>query len=75
LQPDNVLMYPFVASWFARHDKLGKCDLSFLKAISTGGSVLDAKTVEILAQKLPNITIIQVNKQTSLCSYSDKLNI
>jgi hypothetical protein len=67
VQPDNVLMYPFVASWFARHEKLDECDLSFIKAISTGGSVLDATTAEILAQKLPHVTIIQVSIRDTLC--------
>jgi non-ribosomal peptide synthetase component E (peptide arylation enzyme) len=54
------MMYPFVATWFARSDEVDTHDLSFLKAITIGGSVLDTTTANLIKQKLPNIKINQV---------------
>jgi hypothetical protein len=53
-------MYPFVATWFARCDEVDKHDLSFLKAISISGSVLDTTTAKLIKQKLPSTKINQV---------------
>jgi non-ribosomal peptide synthetase component E (peptide arylation enzyme) len=53
-------MYPFVASWFARCEDLEKVDLSFLKMIFSGGSVLDPTTAELIAQRLPHIRLALV---------------
>jgi non-ribosomal peptide synthetase component E (peptide arylation enzyme) len=53
-------MYPFVATWFARCDEVDQHDLSFLKAISISGSVLDTTTAKLIKQKLPSIKINQV---------------
>jgi len=53
-------MYPFVASWFARCEDIEKVDLSFLKRISSGGSVLDPTTAELIAKRLPHIRLAQV---------------
>ncbi|XP_065331960.1 uncharacterized protein LOC135934273 [Cloeon dipterum] len=57
-KPGNVLMYPFVANWFARCDDIGKYDLSFLKLISIVGSVLDPTTAQLINQKLPGAKIV-----------------
>jgi non-ribosomal peptide synthetase component E (peptide arylation enzyme) len=53
-------MYPFVASWFARCDEVEKVDLSFLQKISSGGSVLDPTTADLIVKKLPHIKLAQV---------------
>jgi non-ribosomal peptide synthetase component E (peptide arylation enzyme) len=53
-------MFPFVAAWLARCDKLGEMDLSFLKSITIGGSVLDNTTVELIAKRLPQVAMVQV---------------
>ncbi|XP_059477781.1 uncharacterized protein LOC132198053 [Neocloeon triangulifer] len=65
-KPENVLMYPFVATWFARSDKLNSSDLSCIKVISVAGSVLDPTTAELLAAKLPQIKFNQVYGMTEL---------
>jgi len=54
-------MYPFVASWFARCEEVENVDLSFLKMISSGGSVLDPTTAELIAKKLPHVKLAQVS--------------
>lgn len=53
-------MFPFVAAWLARCDKLSKVDLSFLKSITIGGSVLDTTTVELITKHLPQASMVQV---------------
>ncbi|CAB3365594.1 Hypothetical predicted protein [Cloeon dipterum] len=58
-KPGNCLMYPFVATWFARCDDLDQVDLSFLKMISCGGSVLDATTAELIVKKMPHVKVVQ----------------
>ncbi|XP_059485149.1 uncharacterized protein LOC132202323 [Neocloeon triangulifer] len=59
-KPATAVMYPFVATWFARHDKLATTDLSFLKAILCFGGIIDPTTMEILYQKFPNVQIKQL---------------
>jgi hypothetical protein len=53
-------MYPFVTTWFARHEKLDSLDLSCLKGIIGGGAIIDPTTIEILKKKLPNVRLMQV---------------
>jgi hypothetical protein len=53
-------MFPFVAAWLARCDKLGEMDLTFLKSITIGGSVLDNTTVELITKRLPQVAMVQV---------------
>jgi non-ribosomal peptide synthetase component E (peptide arylation enzyme) len=60
-QPGTCLMYPFVASWFARCEELDQHDLSFLKAISISGSVLDTTTASLINKRLPHVKITQVS--------------
>ncbi|XP_059469212.1 luciferin 4-monooxygenase-like [Neocloeon triangulifer] len=59
-KPASVVMYPFVATWFARHEKLDTLDLSFLKTIMGGGAIIDPTTIEILAKKLPGVRLKQM---------------
>lgn len=62
MQPGNSLMYPFVATWFARCADLDGVDLSFMKIITVGGGVLDPTTAELLKKKIPHIKIVRVSK-------------
>ncbi|XP_059483505.1 uncharacterized protein LOC132201383 [Neocloeon triangulifer] len=70
-KPGNCLMYPFVASWFARCDEIEKVDLGFLKMISCGGSVLDVTTAELLVKKLPHIRLAQFYGMTECLGISN----
>ncbi|KAF4522504.1 hypothetical protein B566_EDAN002589 [Ephemera danica] len=44
-KPMQVTMYPYVASWFARNPEMSKYDLSFIRLIILGGSVVDPATI------------------------------
>ncbi|XP_059484665.1 uncharacterized protein LOC132202040 [Neocloeon triangulifer] len=59
-KPGNCLMYPFVATWFARCEELAQTDLSFVKIITVGGGVLDPTTAELLSKKMPCAKIVRV---------------
>jgi hypothetical protein len=54
-------MYPYITTWFARSPGLDKRDLSFVKAIGIGGSVLDPSTAQLLNQRLPQVLLLQVS--------------
>jgi hypothetical protein len=56
------MLYPYIATWFARHpqlDEMRKGD--FLKQLMIGGWVLDPTTSTLLSKNLPKTHIQQVN--------------
>jgi len=57
-----MLMYPFVANWFARCEKEMKLleEGKFFKLIMIGGWVLDPVTADIIHEKLPSTHVEQV---------------
>ncbi|CAB3361722.1 Hypothetical predicted protein [Cloeon dipterum] len=63
-KPGTVVMYPFVATWFARHENLDKFDLSFLKVILCGGAIIDPATMALLVKKLPHVDVKQMYGMT-----------
>jgi hypothetical protein len=55
------MLYPYIATWFARHpqlDEVRKGD--FLKLVTIGGWVLDPTTSTLLTKNLPKTEIQQV---------------
>lgn len=60
-QPSLLMLYPFIATWLARHPRLGEVnEAGFLKHISVGGWVLDPTTATLLAKNLPDAHLQQV---------------
>ncbi|CAB3369218.1 Hypothetical predicted protein [Cloeon dipterum] len=72
-KPGNVLMYPFVANWFARCDDIGKYDLSILQLITIVGSVLDPTTAQLINQKLLGAKIVLFYGMTEMINVSNTL--
>lgn len=62
LQPRNVIMYPYVAAWFARcGPQLATLrQANFLDSIAVGGWVLDHTTANLLSMELPKTFIAPV---------------
>jgi len=55
------MLYPYIATWLARHPRLGEVsDAGFLKHIQVGGWVLDSTTITLLTTSLPEAHVQQV---------------
>ncbi|XP_059479644.1 uncharacterized protein LOC132199121 [Neocloeon triangulifer] len=67
-KPKSLLLYPFVANWFARcDDELATLkSKGFLNLITIGGWVLDVATADSLTEKLPNTNLQQVFGMTEI---------
>ncbi|KAF4531983.1 hypothetical protein B566_EDAN017414, partial [Ephemera danica] len=63
-KPDDLHLFPYIASWVARSQRLQELDLSFLKVITIGASPLDHGTVEIFQKTLPQVLIQQIYGMT-----------
>ncbi|KAF4531414.1 hypothetical protein B566_EDAN009657, partial [Ephemera danica] len=58
-KPNALMMYPYVATWFARAPELTQHDFSFIKVVGMGGSIVDPTTSRLLSTALPQTMIIQ----------------
>ncbi|XP_059473268.1 uncharacterized protein LOC132195343 [Neocloeon triangulifer] len=67
-KPSSILLYPFVANWFAQcDDELATLkSKGFLNLISIGGWVLDPTTADSIFEKLPNTHLQQVYGMTEI---------
>lgn len=61
-QPATIFLYPYIASWFARCPELKKYDLSFIKHIAFGGSVLDPTSAQLMEKNFPGAYLNMVNR-------------
>lgn len=56
-KPNVIFLFPYLANWFARCQELDKLDLSCVKEITCGGSVVDKAVLTILNERLPEVKI------------------
>ncbi|XP_065341379.1 luciferin 4-monooxygenase-like [Cloeon dipterum] len=73
-KPRKLFLYPYISSWLARSTELQKHDLSFIKDISLGGSVVDPTTMRLLQKAFPKAYINLAYASTETMGVSITLN-
>ncbi|XP_065343272.1 uncharacterized protein LOC135941573 [Cloeon dipterum] len=69
-KPKKMSLYPYISSWLARSSELQKHDLSFIKDITLGGSVMDPTTMRLLQKGFPNAEINMTYASTETIAVS-----
>ncbi|XP_046395103.1 4-coumarate--CoA ligase-like 1 [Ischnura elegans] len=73
IKPESIFIFPYVANWLIRLPELDNYDLSFIKQIGVGGSVLDSAAANIIEKRLPSVTLIQVYASTEALTVASSI--
>ncbi|XP_046395154.1 luciferin 4-monooxygenase-like [Ischnura elegans] len=69
-KPDTVFMYPYAANIFIQSHELANHDLSSVKNLLCGGSVVAAATAKMFADKLPKVHLMVLYAMSEILYFS-----